>query len=105
MLFYYNGDATSKDSIVWNEESYRSQNGALEGVVLVSDGLDSRRVSNCEVSIGCGCHCGRCEKLIISQIFSHLQKSKKISTVHISQMFLYQSDPCFVLYNSKEDNV
>ena len=41
-----------------------------------------------------GCHCGWCENSLIniSDIFSHLQKISKISTVHISQMFLYQTD-------------
>ena len=35
--------------------------GAVEGVVLVSDGLDSPRVATVSFYVGCGCHCGRCE--------------------------------------------
>ena len=44
----YNGDATS-DTQEFRPKGF--QKGAVEGVVLVSDGFDSPRVSKCEVSM------------------------------------------------------
>ena len=48
MLFYYNGVKIQEFGL---KKTIRLRKGAVEGVVLVSDVLDSPRVSNCEVSV------------------------------------------------------
>ena len=51
LFSYYNSNATSEAQDFGQKKAIGLRKGAVEGVVLVSDGLDSPRVSNCEVSM------------------------------------------------------
>ena len=81
MLFYYNGDATSEDTEFGLKKATGICKGAVESEVLVSDGLDSPRVSNCEVSMYCVNNSD--ENL---RLFFHIFKFHKC--LNISQIFL-----------------